>query len=189
MLRNNQALEEARRLFKIDPLSTAGNGNLGSVMVFTHRWDVAIEQLKYSIDLDPNYWFDYLFLGRAYEQKGKFDDAIATYKHGLSLEDNTELWAGLGHAYAASGNEAEAVKVLDYLTELSKKSYVAPYNVAVIYAGLGDKDHAFDWLNRAYDARSYLLQIYLNTDEQLGNLQSDRRLNDLRRRVGLPIPN
>jgi cytochrome c-type biogenesis protein CcmH/NrfG len=64
-------------------------------MVFTRHWDMAIEQLKSSIDLDPSYWFDYCFLGRAYEQNGRFNEAIETFQQGLKLDGNTELWGGL----------------------------------------------------------------------------------------------
>ena len=73
-----------------DPLSTGMNGNLGSVFVFTHQWEKAIEQLRTSIDLDPNYWFDHYFLGRAYAQKGRFPEAIAAFKQGMSLGGVTE---------------------------------------------------------------------------------------------------
>jgi serine/threonine-protein kinase len=186
MLRDEQALDEARQGLKLYPLSTGLNGNLGSVMVFAHQWDKAIEQLNYSIDLDPNYWFDYCFLGRAYEQKGRYTDAIETFQRGIKLEGNIELWSGLGHAYAASGHRAEAQKVLEHLNEMSANTYIAPYNVAVIYAGLGDRDKAFEWLNRAYDARSYLLAVYLNTDARLDNLHEDPRFGVLRSRIGLP---
>jgi hypothetical protein len=64
--------------------------------------------------------------------------------------------------------------------------YVAPYNFAVIYAGLGEKDAAFNWLNRAYDDRSYMLAVYLNTDTRLDSLRSDPRFDELRRRIALP---
>jgi serine/threonine protein kinase/tetratricopeptide (TPR) repeat protein len=186
MGRGEQAVEEAKQPLQFDPLSTGLNGNLGSVLVFTHQWDKAIEQLRYSIDLDPNYWFDYCFLGRAYEQKGRLPEAIEAFQRGLALEGNTELWSGLGHAYAVSGKRDEAQKVLDHLKELSAHSYVAPYNVVVIYAGLGEKDEAFDWLNRAYDDRSYTLVEYLTTDARLDSLHSDPRFDELRRRIGLP---
>jgi TolB-like protein/Tfp pilus assembly protein PilF len=186
MRRNDEAVAEAERALRIDPISTGLNGNLGSVFVFTHRWDKAIEQLRAAIDLDHGYWFDYCFLGRAYEQKGRLPEAIATFQRGLTLEGNTELWSGLGHAYAASGNKAEAQKVLDHLKELSTHSYVAPYNVAVIYVGLGEKDEAFAWLNRAYEERSYTLAEYLTTDARLDTLHSDPRFAELVRRIGLP---
>jgi TolB-like protein/Tfp pilus assembly protein PilF len=186
MRRNDEAVAEAERALRIDPISTGLNGNLGSVFVFTHQWDKAIEQLRAAIDLDHGYWFDYCFLGRAYEQKGRLPEAIATFQRGLTLEGNTELWSGLGHAYAASGNKAEAQKVLDHLKELSTHSYVAPYNVAVIYVGLGEKDEAFAWLNRAYEERSYTLAEYLTTDARLDTLHSDPRFAELVRRIGLP---
>ena len=183
--RGDEAVAEAKRGLQIDQISTGLNGNLGSVFVYTHQWDKAIEQLRTSIDLDPNYWFDHYYLGRAYEQKRRFPEAIAAFKQGLSLGGVTEVWSSLGHAYAVAGNRAEAQKVIAHLKELSVHEYVAPYNFAVIYAGLGDKDESFVWLNEAYQERSYLL-TYLTVDERLDNLHSDPRFDDLRRKVGLP---
>ena len=184
--RGDEAIAEARRGLQIDPLSTSMNGNLGSVFVFTHQWDNAIEQLRSSIDLDPNYWFDHYFLGRAYVQKGRFPEAIAALKQGISLEGTNEVWSSLGHAYAMSGKREEAQKVIEHLKEPSVHEYVAPYNIAVIYAGLGEKDEAFAWLNRACQERSYLL-TYLTVDERLDKLHSDPRFDELVRRVGLPM--
>ncbi len=185
MGRGDEAVAEAKRGLQTDPLSTGLNGNLGSVFVFTHQWDKAIEQLRTSIDLDPNYWFDHYFLGRAYVQKGRFPDAIAALKQAISRDGTTEVWSSLGHVYPVAGKREEAQKVIDHLKELSVHEYVAPYNFAVIYAGLGNKDEAFVWLNRAYQERSYLL-TYLTVDERLDNLHSDPRFDELRRQVGLP---
>jgi serine/threonine protein kinase/tetratricopeptide (TPR) repeat protein len=185
--RNDEAIAAARNGQLADPLSLLANFGPGSISVFNRQPDRAIEQFRSAIDLDANYWFDYCFLGRAYEQKGQFPEAIAAFQHALELEKaNAEIWSGLGHAYAVSGNRIGAQQVLDHLKELSARSYVAPYNVAVVYAGLGDKDEAFRWLNRAFDERSYLLAIYLTTDSRLDNLHSDTRFADLRRRIGLP---
>jgi TolB-like protein/Tfp pilus assembly protein PilF len=182
MHRDNEAIVEARRGLQIDPLGL--NANLGSVLVFTHQWDKAIDQLRLSIDLDPNSWFDHYFLGRAYEQKASFTEAIAALKQAISLGGPTEVWASLGHVYAVSGKQEEARQVIEHLRELSVHQYVAPYNVAVVYAGLGEKDEAFAWLNRAYQERSYLL-TYLTVDERLDKLHSDPRFGELVRRVGL----
>jgi serine/threonine protein kinase/tetratricopeptide (TPR) repeat protein len=187
MGRKDEAIVAARQGQQADPLSLLANFGPGSVSVFTRQWDRAIEQLRSAIELDPNYWFDHCFLGRAYEQKGQLPQAISAFQHALDLEkDNTEIWSGLGHAYAVSGNRTEAQKVLDRLKELSAHSYVAPYNVAVIYAGLGKKDQTFAWLDQAYKERSYLLAVYLTTDSRLDNLHSDPRFAGLRRRIGLP---
>jgi serine/threonine protein kinase/tetratricopeptide (TPR) repeat protein len=187
MGRKDQALAEAKRSQQADPLSSLANGFVGSVLVFTRQWDPAIAQLHSAIELDPTFWFSRCFLGRAYEQKEKLPEAIAEFQRAVELEkDNSETWSDLGYAYALSGKKAEAQKVLDHLKELSAHSWVAPYNVAVIYAGLGEKDQAFAWLDRAYKDRSYYLAEYLPTDARLDSLRSDPRFVALLRRVGLP---
>jgi Flp pilus assembly protein TadD len=116
---------------------------------------------------------------------------LSSFQRALELEkDNAEIWSGLGHAYALSGNRAEAQKVLDHLKEVSAHSWVAPYNVAVIYAGLGEKDQAFALLERAYNGRTKTgpnyLPTYLLTDARMDSLRSDPRFGELRRSVGLP---
>ena len=190
MGRNDQAIAEAEQERQTDPLGSNENFTLGSVLVFARQWDKAIEQLRNAINLDPNYWFDHCFLGRAYEQKGRVAEAIVEFQRALELDrEQTENWAGLGHAYALQGNRVEAQKVLDHLKDLSAHAYVAPYNVAVIYAGLGDKDQTFTWLSRAYHERSYLLALYLTTDARLDGLHSDPRFDEIRKRIGLPATN
>ena len=157
MGRKDEALAQAKRSQQADPLSTMANLFVGSVLVFNRQWDPAIGQLRSAIELDPTFWFDHCFLGRAYEPKGRLPEAIAEFQRALELEkDNAETWSSLGHAYALSGNRAKAQKMLDHLKELSAHTWVAPYNVAVIYAGLGEKDQAFR-LARSGLQRSVLL--------------------------------
>ena len=183
----DQALAEARRGQQLDPVSIEANLFVGSILVFSRQSDQAIAQLSNALELDPNYWFAYNFLGRAYEQKGELSEAIAAFKRALELEkDNAENWAGLGYAHALSGDKVEAQSVINHLKAVSAHSYVAPYNIAVIYAGLGDKDQAFAWLDRAYADRSSFLVIHLKTDSHLDSLRSDPRFSDLVRRIGLP---
>jgi serine/threonine protein kinase/tetratricopeptide (TPR) repeat protein len=183
----DQALAEAKRGQQLDPVSLEANLFLGSILVFSHQFDQAIEQLRSGIELDPTYWYAHDFLGRAYEQKGRMPEAIAEFQRALELEkDNAENWSNLGHAYALSGNKAEAQKIIDHLNELSGRTYVAPYNFAAIYAGLGDKDQAFAWLDRAYADRSGFLAFYLKSDAHMDSLHSDPRFAELMRRVGLP---
>ncbi len=187
MGRNDQAIAEAKRAQQLDPVSPEANFFLGAVLVFTRQYDQAIEQLRSGIELDPTYWFAHYFLGRAYEQKGRLPEAIAEFQRALELEkDNAENWANLGHAYALSGKRAEAQKIIDHLKQLSAHSYVAPYNIAAIYAGLGEKDQAFAWLDRAYADRSGFLAFYFTTDTRMDSLRSDSRFQELVRRIGLP---
>ncbi|MGB0035456.1 MAG: protein kinase [Candidatus Acidiferrales bacterium] len=188
MGRMDQALAEAKRSQQIDPLSSLPNGIVGAVLVFAQQWDPAIEQLRRAKEVDSTFWFNPQFLGRAYEQKGRLPEAIVEFQRAIELEPyNAENWASLGHAYALSGKRSDALKVLDHLKELSAKgNYVAPYNVAIIHAGLGEIDQAFAWLDRACKDRSYYMSVYLSTDARLDPLRSDPRFADLRRRVGLP---
>ncbi len=186
MGRNDQAIAEAKRAQQADPLSGFAAFSAGAALVFARRWDPAIEQLHRAIEIDPNFWFSHCFLGRAYEQKGELPEAIVEFQRAVVLEkDNAETWSGLGHAYALSGNRAEAQKILDHLKEVSAHRWVAPYNVAVIYAGLGHKDQAFALLDLAYKDRSYYLPTYLATDARMDSLRSDPRFAELRKRVGL----
>ena len=187
MGRNDQSIAEAKRAQQADPLSGFANFNVGGALVFARQWDPAIEQLHRAIEVDPTFWFSHCFLGRAYEQKGKLPEAIAEFQRALELEeDNAEIWSGLGHAYALSGQRAEAQKVLEHLKGVSAHSWVAPYNIAVIYAGLGEKEQAFAFLDQAYKDRSYYLPTYLATDARIDSLRSDPRFVELRKRVGLP---
>ena len=187
MRRNDEAIAAVKRAQQIDPLSGFPTADVGVVYMLTRQWDPAIEQLQHAIAIDPNFWFSYSFLGRAYEHEGKLPEAIAQFQRALDLEkENAEIWSGLGNTYAVAGNRAEAQKVLDHLKELSAHHWVAPYNVAVIYAGLGEKEQAFALLERAYEDRSYYLPSFLTVDERLDNLHSDPRFADLKKRVGLP---
>ena len=187
MGRHDQSIAEAKRAQQADPLSGFAAFGVGAALVFARRWDPAIEQLHRAIEIDPNFWFGHCFLGRAYEQKGKLPEAIVEFQRAVQLEkDNAETWSGLGHAYALSGNRAEAQKILDHLKEVSAHSWVAPYNFAVIHAGLGHKDQAFALLDQAYKDRSYYLPTYLATDARMDSLRSDPRFGELNRRVGLP---
>jgi len=187
MGRKDEAIAMGAQAQRGDPLSLIGSFAPGSLSVFTRQWDRAIEQLRGAIDLDKTYWIDHCFLGRAYEQKGQMAQAIAAFEEALKLDpEHSEIWSALGHAYAISGKKTEARKVLDHLTELAARSYVAPYNVAVIYAGLGEKDQTFAWLERAYKDRGYYLPVYLTTDARLDDLHADPRFTSLGRRIGLP---
>jgi tetratricopeptide (TPR) repeat protein len=187
MGRNEESLAEAKRAQQLDPVSAEANAILGSVLVSLRRYDEAIERLYSGVELHPTYWLGHYFLGRAYEQTGRLSEAIAEFQRALELEgDNAENWSNLGHAYAISGKRAEAQKIIDHLTELSAHSYVAPYNFARIYAGQGDKDQVFAWLNRAFAERSSFLAIYLKTDAHMDSLRSDPRFQEMLKRLNLP---
>jgi tetratricopeptide (TPR) repeat protein len=139
------------------------------------------------LELDPNFVPAHWQLGLAYEQKAMYVQAIAEFKTSMTLSGRSPLYtASLAHAYAVGGNRGEVRKLLDELNEVSKRRYVPSYQLAVVYAGLDEKDSAFRLLENAYAERSGSL-IYLNRDPRLKDLHSDPRFADLVRRIGLPL--
>jgi len=184
MGQHEQAIAGARRARELDPLSTAVNYRIGAVLFNARRYDEAIEQLKKTLELDPNYTLTHLWFGYAYAAKGQYAQAIAEYKEVVRLgEDSTSTKIYLGYSLAMSGKRNEALAILNEMQ--TTKEYVSPAELAVLYAGLGDKEQAFAALERAYAAHDFQLQ-YLKVEPSYDSLRSDRRFADLVRRVGLP---
>jgi tetratricopeptide (TPR) repeat protein len=114
-----------------------------------------------------------------------YEEAIAEFDRAMELSGKGRLSILLvGHAYAVSGRTREALAAIDKLNALSKQRYFSPYRVALIHAGLGDNDQAFEWLERGYQKRDAWL-IWLKVDPALDRLRSDQRFPDLLHRVGL----
>lgn len=178
-------IAEGQRAVELDPLSPETNNVLGICLYFARRYDEALEQFQRALEIEPTYWFAYLQLGRAYEQTGRLVDAIEALETGWRIEDAfPELLAVLAHAYAVAGQPGRARSLIEEVIERSQRDHVSAYHIATAYAGLGETDRAFAWLEKAYDERSFFL-TWLQTDPALDPLRSDPRLADLRRRVGL----
>lgn len=185
MGRFDEAKAERKRALELDPLSPSQNVVAGATFYFAGQYDEAIAQLEKTINLVPHY-SPYVWLGQAYEQKKMYERAIATYQKGMAQgERHSQILAALGHAYALEGERGKALKLLDELREMSRQGHVSPYSFAVIYVGLGDKDQAFAWLEKAYQDRSSVL-LWLNVEPLFAPLRDDPRFQDLLRRVGLP---
>jgi serine/threonine protein kinase/tetratricopeptide (TPR) repeat protein len=182
--RFTEALTEVKRAQELDPLRIALRGQEGTILYFARRYDEAVEKLRQSIDLEPNDGINHVFLGYIYDARGQYAEALNEYRKCASLEgDSTSLDIFMGHAYAKSGKRGEAQSILARLK--STKEYVSPAELAVLYVGLGDKEAAFEALERAYAAHDLQLQ-YLNVEPDYDHLRADPRFVDLVRRVGLP---
>ena len=139
------------------------------------------------VEMDPNFPLTHLLLGMAYEQKKMYEAAFEEFQKASELFEFEPIGlAGLGHAYAVSGKTAEAHKVLRELNQLRNRRYVSAYFIAAIYAGLGEKEQTWAWLEKAYEERASWLSDQFKVDARFDSLRSDPRYQDFLRRMGLP---
>ena len=181
MGRHEQAIAEIRRAQALDPLSLAVNTVLGGILNNARQYDQAIEKLQETLELHPGINWPHVELGRTYVQKAMYEEAIQEFQEAVDLSEGEPVWE-LGYAYAVAGNRGEAQKVLEELKKLSKWRYVSPYGIALIYAGLGEKDQAFEWLEKAYEERDPNM-VWLKNDAWLDPLRFDPRFHSLLRRL------
>lgn len=183
MSRFQEADVEAQRAMEGDPLSLIIGSNAGWTYSLAGEGELAIEILKKAIDIDPSFPRTHFRLGRAYEQKKSYDLAISELQQAVNLSPGDSCYEGsLGHAYAVSGHQVEARKVLQDLEGRLGQPYVPAYAIALVYAGLGENDHAVTWLERAYDDRSTSI-AFLKLDPELIGLHSNPRFQQLARRI------
>jgi len=181
--RLEEAMVEIGRARDLDPMSASLKANTALLSYFGGRYDKALEELLELRKLNPELPLVHWGIGLVYEQKGMHEEAIASFQKATSLSKSINMRSSLGHAYAAAGKRDEARAILEEIAERSRRSYVPSYFSALVYAGLEEKDRAFEWLERAYQERSTVL-AYLNLDPRLANLRGDPRFSDLLRRVG-----
>lgn len=173
------------RAYELDPLSVRISADLGMAYLAARRYDHAVRQEERTLELEPKALGPRWIMARALQQLGQFDAAIGQMQTFLkAAPDNASGLGTLGNLYAAAGRAAEAQAVLSTLLELAKKEDVAFY-VALVYAGLGDKLAALDWLERAVSTRSGSVR-YLRVEPRLDALRDDPRYHALMRKVGLP---
>ncbi|MDQ2921704.1 MAG: protein kinase, partial [Acidobacteriota bacterium] len=155
--RPDEALAYAKRTYEIEGLSPNSLADLAEAYSNARQYDQAIELYLKAIEMDPNFAPAYARLGGTYLAKGMYKEAIEALQKVKALENSPERqgrFAWLACAYAASGKRDEAQKMLDELKGIAKQRYIPPYIFALIYAGLGDKDQAFAWLDKAYEEHS-----------------------------------
>jgi serine/threonine-protein kinase len=135
--------------------------------------------------MDPSFHVTHWMLAMVYEQVGRYEEAITESQKALNLPGGAPSALGvLGHAYALAGKRVEARKVLAELKDLSKRHYVAPFEIALIYAGLGDKALALEWLEMAYEDHSDRFR-WIKVWPQFDSLRGEPRFQELLRRMRL----
>lgn len=183
MDRMSEALAETELAQQDDPLSLIVSSNAGLILCLAGRYEQAIETLSKALEIDPTFPRAHFRLGNVYEQKGMPGKAISEFEEAVRLSGGDSSYQGaLGHAYATAGNVEQARRILDHLKKRSRRQYVPAYAIALIYAGLKEKDQAFEWLDKAYNDRSASMAL-LKVDPALNSLHSDIRFTELARRV------
>jgi len=189
MGRHPEAAAEVRRALRLDPFSLAIGASAALVLGLAGHHDEAIEQCLKTLEMDPTGFYQTHFvLGASYEVKGMLEEAVQAFQSAVNLSNrNPHMLAALGHAFATSGRTPEARLVAEELKQRASQKYVPPYNIAMVYAGLGRKDEAFEWLERAYEDRS-IWMIFLNVHPMFNDLRPDPRFHSLVRRMAFPSP-
>src|SRR5947208_4684430 len=184
--RSAQALAEAEKAHELDPLSPVVGANLAKILQEAGQDDKAIAQAKSTLDLEPNFAVTHAVLGIAYQDKGMYTDAIAEYKKALQLGGSAEEIRGLlGYAYAASGNQTDAKKTIAELKTLWPAQPRAALDLAVVFSGLGDKENALYWLDKAQEMHVSDL-IGIRQDSHFVEVRSDPRFQALVQWVDAP---
>src|SRR5262249_964603 len=184
--RFDEAIAQRKRAIEIDPLDVITNSQAAQTFCLARQYDQAIKQAQVVIEMKPRFADAHQALGSAYLLEGMYYRAIAEFQEAERLAELQKGATGpaasslLGYAYAKAGKMAEARKILRELKRITEKRYVSPYFFAVLLTGLGDKDQAFEWLQKACDERSNQI-IRAKVDPMLDSLRTDPRFPKLLR--------
>ena len=184
--RSAEALPIAQRAIGLDPLSLGAQVNFGVILNMARRYDDAVSQFERTLELDSGYAMTHAMLGLSYVYKDMPERALSELVLARKAGgDRPDLIALHGYALARAGHTGEALATIDELHRVSKPRDPSAFQMAVVYVGLGDKNHAFEWLQRAVDARAWELPM-LKADPFFDPLRSDPRFAPLLDRLGLP---
>ena len=182
--RTEESLAESKRALELEPLELVVGIHLGWHYLYARQYDEAMEQFRKTLELDPAFPQARRYAAWVYLQKRMHLEAIESLQAALNSRGrDPEIQGELGYALAVAGRRAEALAIVEDLRRPSSDRYVSPYSVALVYAGLGDRDRALAWLHTAYADRSDYMP-YLRLEPMLDGLRSDQRFADLLGRVG-----
>jgi len=181
----DRALQEVRLARDLDPLSPIIQTQLGWILSSAGRYQEAIHELRAVLANDPNYQWALWRLGGTQMAMHDYASAIETLEKDVEISKRSDSALGtLGRAFGLAGRRDEAHKILDELLDLSRQRYVSPQSIVAVYVGLGDRDKAFEWLEKCYQERANSL-TWLNASPADNPIRSDPRFDDLLRRIGL----
>jgi tetratricopeptide (TPR) repeat protein len=182
----NDAEREIATAKSLDPLSVAINIDRAYILHYYDRNEEALRSVTLALDMNPKYAPGYFWLGRIYTSQGRYADAETALRKIGALRTWTPAMAVQGYLYAKSGRSQDARHVLADFDELGRQGrYASGYAMAVIYAGLGDRERVFSYLDAAYRERSNWL-VWLKRDPRWNDVRSNVRFQTLVRKIGLP---
>ena len=185
MSRSDDAIAGMKRAQELDPLTLIIHAAVARPYYNARRYAEAIAQSRKTLELDSTFHRAHYWLGLSYEQLSQPADAIRELEKTVTASPISLYEAALGHAYAIAGQRAKAQRVLGELQARSDSSYVSPFDIATIYAGLGDRSKTFEYLEKAYQGRVPYL-VYLAVDPHFDPFRADPRFRELVHRIGLP---
>ena len=184
MGRADEAIREANRAVELDYFSPVTTTQLGNVLYRARQYDQAITVLRKTLDLEPNFVSARTYLGLCYLMKGSYDEARAEFQKGRDGAPNSpEYVTLLGWVYGRAGQLDQARRCEKELKEMAQHAYVSPGSFAYLYAGMGDLDSAFKWMEMSFEERTPSIRG-LKTDPLNDLLRADPRFDSLLRRAG-----
>jgi len=183
---HEEAISEAKRAQELDPLSSWINALVGKALFFSGRYDEAIEVLRITITMNPNYFYSHFVLGLAYRGKSMFEEAIAEFEKSVHLSgENSWIMAELAAAYYEFGKKSETEKIFDSLKQRSRDEYVAPMCFYWIHKVRGDHDQAFEWVKRACEEHDSFLPWLRVSPIEIARIPDEPRFQALLEQAGL----
>jgi Flp pilus assembly protein TadD len=183
--RLDEAWHEIKRAEELDPLSLVIINNVSEIHIERGDLDAATREAQRLINLDPTFWPGHQTLAIVLNRQGRYPEALAETQKSVEFANRSNApLALLGHVYGRMGRRADAEAVIKELEQRFANKQADGRDLAVVYAGVGDKNKAFEWLERSFKERSPFL-VFLNLEPTLEPLHSDPRWNDLQRRVGI----
>jgi tetratricopeptide (TPR) repeat protein len=184
--RFEEAIAEAGHAVELDPISPLSLAGQAMVFFRSRHYDEAIQSSQKALDLDPTRVNALWWEGLSYAGKDDFPKAIAALTKAVGMNDGPLFRAPLAYVYGRAGDRAKALGILDELTRMTKqKRFVSPMDFAILYAGMGDANLTFQWLETAYRSRE--ARIHELRSMEFDSVRSDPRYADLIRRIGLPL--
>jgi serine/threonine protein kinase len=183
MGRTDESVMEVRLAQQADPSLPIINSVLALPYYYGRQYDLAIEECRKALALDPDFYIGHLILGLVYEQKGLYKEALAEIQIARPALKGGGGESYLGYIYARTDRQGEALRLVEQLKRLAKETYIPPLQIALVYSGLRDADLTLKSLERAYTDRSGGL-FYLKVDPKFDWLRTDPRFQDLIQRIG-----